>query len=323
MKLGIFTVLYQHLPYEAALDKVQALGLSAVEVGTGNYPGDAHCKPADLLADPARIRAFKAAAESRGLTISALSQHGNPVHPNIEIAEAAHRTWRSTVELASALEVPVVNAFPGCPGDSPTAQRPNWVTCPWPPDFLEILDWQWNEKIIPYWVEEASVAERHGVRIGFEMHPGLVVYNPETMLKLRNAVGSDAIACNFDPSHMFWQGIDPLEAIRTLGQAGLICHVHAKDVFLDRGNIRLNGVLDAKPYSELAHRSWTFRTIGYGHSVKVWSDMISALRTAGYDGVISIEHEDALASVDEGLEKAVRTLDALLFKEPPGEMWWA
>lgn len=323
MKLGVLTVLYQNLPFEEALDKVKAFGLEAVELGTGNYPGDAHCKPAELLADEARARAFKDAVESRGLFISALSQHGNPLHPNGDVARAAHEVWRQTVELASLLEVPVVNAFPGCPGDSPMSQRPNWVTCPWPPDFLEILDWQWNEKVIPYWTSEAEFAKRNGIKIGFEMHPGMVIYNPETLLRLRDAVGSDVIGCNFDPSHMFWQGIDPVEAIKILGQAGTIFHVHAKDVYLDWSNIRRNGVLDAKPYGEILDRSWTFRTIGYGHGLEVWRGIVSTLRAVGYDYVLSIEHEDALASVDEGLGKAIAALDSLLFKEQPGEMWWA
>lgn len=323
MKLGVFTVLYQDLPLDQALDKVCAMGAEAVEIGTGNYPGDAHCKPAELLEHGTKARALKDAVESRGLVISAFSQHGNPLHPDEDFARASHETWRRTVELANLLEVSVVNAFPGCPGDSPTSQRPNWVTCPWPPDFLEILEWQWNEKVIPYWIEEAGFAERHGVKIGFEMHPGVVVYNPETLLKLRETVGSDAIGCNFDPSHLLWQGIDPIEALTVLGRAGTIIHAHAKDVYLDVGNIRRNGVLDAKPYDEILDRSWTFRTIGYGHDLKLWHDIVSGLRAVGYDFVLSIEHEDALTSVDEGLAKAVRALDGVLFKEEPGEMWWA
>jgi sugar phosphate isomerase/epimerase len=323
MKLGVFTVLYQDLPLDTALDKVARMGVEAVEIGTGNYPGDAHCKPAELLADETSAKALKAAVESRGLILSAFSQHGNPLHPDEAFAKSSHETWRATVQLANLLEVPVVNGFPGCPGDSLTSQRPNWVTCPWPPEFLEILDWQWNEKVIPYWLEEAEFARRHGVKIGFEMHPGVVVYNPETLLKLRDAVGSDAICCNFDPSHMFWQGIDPLDAIKELGRSGTIVHVHAKDTFLDQANIRRNGVLDAKPYGQVLDRSWTFRTIGYGHEVKVWRDIVSVLRAVGYDYVLSIEHEDALASVDEGLSKAISVLNPLLFKEEPGQLWWA
>jgi sugar phosphate isomerase/epimerase len=323
MKLGVFTVLYQSLPLEQALDKVKAMGAEAVEIGTGNYPSTAHCDAAELLADEAKARGLKETVESRDLFISAFSQHGNPLHPDPDVAREAHETWRNTVQLANLLEVPVVNAFAGCPGDSETSKHPNWVTCAWPPDYLEILEWQWSERIVPYWIEEAEYATEQGVKIGFEMHPGFVVYNPETMLRLREAVGSDVIGCNFDPSHLFWQGIEPVEAIKVLGQAGTIVHVHAKDIYLDRANIRRNGVLDTKPYGQILDRSWTFRTVGYGQGDKVWRDIISALRTVGYDYVLSIEHEDPLASADEGLGKAISLLDSLLFKEQPGEMWWA
>lgn len=323
MKLGVFTVLYQNLPFEEMLDKVAAMGIQAVEIGTGNYPGNCHCNPDELLENRGRLQAFKRAVESRGLMISGLSCHGNPLHPNADFARNSHETWRKTVRLARALEVPVINGFSGCPGDHPGARFPNWVTCSWPPEYLEVLEWQWNERVIPYWEEEAKFAREHGIhQIAFEMHPGFVVYNPETLLKLRDAVGPE-IGANFDPSHLIWQGIDPVEAIKVLGRAGAIFHVHAKDTYLDPANIRVNGVLDTKHYGKVLDRSWTFRTVGYGQSEKLWRDIISTLRAAGYDYVLSIEHEDSLASIDEGLGKAVELLNRLLFKQEQGQMWWA
>jgi sugar phosphate isomerase/epimerase len=322
MKLGVFTVLLAGMPFEEALDKLAALGVEAVEVGTGNNPGNEHCDPEGLLADPSALRAFRDAVARRGMTISALSQHGNPVHPNREVAEAAHRTWLQTVELANRLEVRNVIGFSGCPGDSPTSQRPNWVTCPWPEEYLETLEWQWEEQVIPYWREQAELADRMGVRIAIEPHPGFVVYGTESMLRLRDAVGP-TIGCNFDPSHLFWQGIDPLESIKQLGAADAIFHVHAKDTYLDGPNISRNGVLDTKHYSRILERSWTFRTIGYGQGEKAWRDIISTLRAAGYDDVMSIEHEDALLSIDEGLAKAIELLQRLMFKEDRTGMWWA
>jgi sugar phosphate isomerase/epimerase len=322
MKLGVFTVLYGRLPFEEALDKLAGLGVEAVEIGTGNYPGDAHCKPDELLGDQDRARRFLKAVESRGMVISALSQHGNPLHPQEERARKDHNTWRKTVQLAEALEVPVVNAFSGCPGDGEGSRFPNWVTCPWPEDFLEILDWQWNQKVIPYWTEQAAFATDHGVKIGFEMHPGFVVYNPETLLRLREACG-EAVGANLDPSHLFWQGIDATEAIRELGTAGAIFHMHAKDTWVDPHNTRRNGVLDTKHYERLLDRSWVFRTVGYGQGEKVWRDIVSALRAVGYDYVLSIEHEDGYMSIDEGLRKGIELLQAILLKEQPAEMWWA
>jgi sugar phosphate isomerase/epimerase len=224
------------------------------------------------------------------------------------------------VRLASLLELPVVNAFSGLPAGAPGDASPNWVTCPWPPQFLEMLDYQWNEMTIPYWVEAGKFAEDHGVKVGFEMHPGMLVYNVETLLRLRDAVGP-VLGCNFDPSHLFWNGVDPVAAIRKLGDA--IFHVHGKDVCVDKLNIAVNGCNDNKPYDQILDRAWTFRSIGYGHGVEVWKDIISTLRLVGYDYVISIEHEDALMSTDEGLAKGVATLKEACIFEPPGEMFWA
>ena len=314
MRLGVFTVLYADRPLAEALDAFAALGLDAVEIGTGNYPGDAHCDPHALLAEPARARELRRAVESRGLTISALSQHGNPLHPREEVARVAHETWRATVRLAELLEVDVVIAFSGCPGDHPGARHPNWVTCPWPDDYPAVLEWQWRERVVPYWSEEAALARRHGVRIAVEMHPGFVVYNAETLLRLREEAGPQ-VGANFDPSHLFWQGADPVEAIGALGAAGALFHVHAKDTYLDRANVRVNGVLDTKPAGRVRQRAWTFRTVGYGQGEHVWRDIVSALAAQGYDGAINIEHEDPLLTRDEGLAKAVELLRRIVPRE--------
>jgi sugar phosphate isomerase/epimerase len=323
VKLGVFTVLYSDLPLEQMLDKVAAIGLDAVELGTGNYPGDAHCRPAELLAESDKVDALRRAVESRGLMISALSQHGNPVHPDAEFAKRDREVWENTIRLAEVLEVPVVNAFSGCPGDHAGARYPNWVTCPWPEDYPAVLEWQWNDVVIPYWNDAAEFARAHGVtKIAFEMHPGFVVYNPETLLKLRRAVG-DAIGANLDPSHLFWQGIDVVEAIKVLGREDAIFHVHAKDTYVDRGNVAVNGNIDTKHYGEILDRAWTFRTVGYGQGERTWRDIVSALRAVDYDYVMSIEHEDQLMSMDEGLQKAIDLLTNVLIREEKPRMWWA
>jgi sugar phosphate isomerase/epimerase len=255
------------------------------------------------------------------LTISALRCHANPLHPQAAIAEEAHATFELTVRLAEQLRVDRVCLFSGCPGDSDQARYPNWVTAAWPPDYQELLAWQWQEKVIPYWKSAAAFARDRGVRLCFEMHPGFVVYNPETLLRLRCECG-DNIGANLDPSHLFWQGIDVIEAIRVLGQAGALYHVHAKDTAIDEHNARVNGVLDTKPLDQVARRSWVFRTVGYGHDALLWREFVSALRKEGYDDVLSIEHEDALASIDEGFLKAVRLLREVMFSEQPATAWW-
>jgi sugar phosphate isomerase/epimerase len=323
VKLGVLTVLYSERALEEVLERVAELGLDAVELGTGNYPGAAHCDPESLLAEPAAARRLREAVTSRGLRISALSCHGNPLHPQKSIARAHHDTWRLTIELANALEVEVVNTFSGCPGDGSGSRCPNWITCPWPPEYAETLRWQWEECAIPYWRAEAERARSLGIRgVGLEMHPGFLVYNPETLLRLRADVG-EPIGANFDPSHLVWQGIDVVGAIRELGAVGAIVHVHAKDTYVDSRNVRRNGVLDGKGYDRIVDRAWTFRTVGFGHDEGLWREIVSMLRVVGYDDVLSIEHEDALASRDEGLEQAVALLSRVMLREQPDEIWWS
>ena len=320
MRIGVFTVLFQSLPFEKALDKAVSAGVSAVEIGAGGYPGSHHCPVDDLLASESKRQEYLEAITSRGLIISGFSCHNNPVHPNRRIAQEADEALHRVVRLASLMDVQVINCFSGLPAGAPGDTMPNWVTCPWPPHFLEALDYQWNEVTIPYWKEMGKFGEDHGIKFAFEMHPGMLVYNVYTLLRMRDAVGP-VIGCNFDPSHLFWNGVDPVAAIRKLGDA--IVHVHGKDVYVDNLNVMVNGCNDNKPYDRIAERSWTFRSIGYGHGVKTWKDIMSAFRLVGYDHVVSIEHEDALMSSDEGLAKAVVVLKEAMIAEPAGEMFWA
>jgi len=320
MRIGVFSVLYQSFPFEQALDKIAAAGATAVEIGTGGWPGAHHCPVDDLLKSAAQRKAYLKAVESRGMIISAFSCHYDPINPDPKIASEADATFRKSVLLAKQLGVPVVNTMSGLPGGAPGDKSSNWVTCPWPPHFLEILNYQWNQVAIPYWRTAAKFAEDNGIKIGIEMHPGMLLYNVETLLRMREAVGP-ALGANFDPSHLFWNGVDPVAAIRKLGDA--IVHVHGKDCYVDRLNISVNGCNDNKPYGKIPQRAWTFRTIGYGHDIKVWKDIVSALRMVGYDYVISIEHEDGLMSFDEGMSKAMSALKEAVTVEKPGEMFWA
>ncbi len=321
MKLGVFTVLFGDLPFEAMLDKVKSEGVEAVEIGTGGYPGNAHCNPDELLEDKTKREQFLKAINDRDLTISALSCHGNPLTPQTDFAKESHEILIKTIQLAELLEVPVVNCFSGTPGDHEGAKYPNWPVVPWPNEYRTVLDWQWNEKLIPYWKEIGRFASQHHVKIGLELHGGFLVHTPYTMLKLREHAG-EAIGANLDPSHMWWQGIDPVAAVKILGKAGAIHHFHAKDTFIDPDNVNLYGLTDMQPYSNVQDRSWNFRTVGYGHDLKTWADIISALRRYGYDYVISIEHEDPLMSINEGFTKAAQNLQGILMKESLTDMWW-
>jgi sugar phosphate isomerase/epimerase len=318
VKVGVFTPLLSQLSLDDVLKKLATYDIHTVELGTGNYPGDAHCK-LSMLDKPAELAAFKKTIKKHGVSISALSCHGNALHPQAAHAKHDRETSRKTILLAEKLGVPVVVDFSGCPGDSPASKWPNWVTCPWPPDYLEVLKWQWDEVVAPYWVEHGKFAADHGVKIAIEMHPGFVVYSPETMLKLR-AIAGPAVGCNLDPSHMFWQGIDPIAAVRLLGDA--VFYVHAKDTQIYDRNLPLTGVLDTKAYTDERNRSWIFRTCGYGHDAGWWKEFVSTLRMFGYDNVLSIEHEDSLMSPEEGLSKAAAFLQGAVIKESAGAAWW-
>jgi sugar phosphate isomerase/epimerase len=319
MRIGVFTPLLSQLSLPAVLDKLKTLDINTVELGTGNYPGNAHCK-LEMLDDPASLAEFQKVLADHGATISALSSHGNALHPDKERAKHDREVSRKTVLLAEKLGIPIVVDFSGCPGDSPNSTAPNWVTCAWPPDYLKVLEWQWTEVVTPYWIEHGQFAADHGVKIAIEMHPGFVVHSPETMLHLRSIAGP-SVGCNLDPSHLFWQGIDPIAAIRVLGDA--IFHIHAKDTQIYSANLPRTGVLDTKPYTDERLRSWIFRTVGYGHGAEWWAEFISTLRIFGYDYVLSIEHEDSLLSPEEGLTKAARFLNGLVIREKTGDVWWA
>jgi sugar phosphate isomerase/epimerase len=318
MKVGVFTPLLSQFPLDKVFEKLKLLNISTVELGTGNYPGDPHCK-LSMLQDKGALKEFKKKLDDNGISISALSCHGNPLHPDPAVAKAFQETSKKTILLAEKLGVSTVVDFSGCPGDSDNAKYPNWVTCPWPPEYLDVLAWQWDKKVTPYWTKHGKFAADHGVKIAVEMHPGFVAYSPETMLRLR-AIGGDSVGCNYDPSHMFWQGIDPIAAVRVLGDC--IYHVHAKDTQIYERNLPLMGVLDTKKYTDERNRAWIFRTCGYGHDAGWWKEFISTLRMFGYDYVLSIEHEDTLMSPDEGLTKAANFLNSIVIREQPAAAWW-
>ncbi len=274
MKIGIVANILQDQPFAEALDYFRKAGIQTVEPGCGGYAGKSHVNPEELLADPEKLEAFRRLISDSGLTISALSCHGSPIHPDRETAASFDADMRDAVRLCQKLGLDTITCFSGCPGDSPNSRYPNWVTCSWPDDYLKILEYQWNDVLIPYWKE-----------------------------------------------FLLWQGMNPVAVIRELKDA--IYHVHAKDVKIDPINTAVNGVLDTRHYSDEINRSWIFRTIGYGNEAAYWKDIFSALRMVGYNGAVSIEHEDSLVNRFEGLEKAVRIIkDALIFEEKT-EMWWA
>ena len=313
MKLGVCSNLLGDKPFEEALAYFHSKGLQMVEIGTGGYPGKDHCDPDVLLNDEEKYQEWLGLLKKYDLEVSAFSCHGNPVHPNKELAAEFDKAMRDAVLMAEKYGIHQINCFSGCPGDHEGAKFPNWVTCPWPNDFGEILEYQWKV-LIDYWKEFVEFSKAHGVnKIALELHPGFCVYNTQTLKKLREAVGPE-IGANFDPSHLIWQGMDPITVIREMGDA--IFHVHAKDTRIDPRNTAVNGVLDTKSYADEINRSWIFRSVGYGNDALYWKDIISNLRMVGYDYAISIEHEDSLMSKNEGLTKAIEMLKECVVFEP-------
>jgi sugar phosphate isomerase/epimerase len=307
--IGVFDPAFPNLSLDEMLDKVSGYGLEAMEIGTGCYPGDHHCPMTELLADAGKLKAWKKKFDDRNILIAALSCHGNPVHPDQKIATHDAQVFRNTVLLAEKVGVPVIVGFSGCPGGSPSDTMPNWATYRWPPEYAQILDWQWKEKVIPYWKEAAKFAREHGVhKLAFEMHPGFVVYNPRTLLRLREAVGEE-IGANCDLSHLFWQGCDPIEVIHLLGKQGAIFHAHMKDTVMFHDNVDRYGVLNfAFTREELPQASETFRAVGYGHSANTWKDIVRAYMEVGYQGILSIENEDPILPGEVGVERAAFVL---------------
>jgi sugar phosphate isomerase/epimerase len=320
MKLGVCSTLYRFLPLEQAMDYVVAAGLNVIELACGGYPGYGLCNPAELLADDAKLKKFLKVFEDRGIEINALAAHGNPLHPQAEIREQHQADFRNAILLAEKIGVDKVINFSGCPGDSDEAKHPNWCVIPWPSDYAEVLEWQWKSKVIPYWQEMAQFAADHNVnRVAIELHPGFVVYNVRTMLRLREAAGP-VIGANMDPSHLFWQGVDPIRAILALGEA--IFHVHLKDTAFNPDLNPVHGVLDPTSVRDIPNRCWIFRTVGYGHDALFWKQFISALQQVGYEDAVCIEHEDRLIGGHEGLQKSLAFLKDTVIKQRGGQDWW-
>ncbi|MBE7053284.1 MAG: sugar phosphate isomerase/epimerase [Ruminococcaceae bacterium] len=320
MKLSVFSPVFNGNTLEEALMFLNKHGVKSIEMGTGGFPGTKHVNPDDYLNDDKKVDELLSLLKKYDVEICALSCHGNAIHPDKEIARKFHEDFEKTCKLAKKLGIETIITFSGCPGGSKEDKTPNWITCPWPKDFSVSLDYQWNEVLIPYWKTASEFAKEYGIKkIAFELHPGFCVYNPETLLKLRSAVG-DIIGANLDPSHLFWQGIDINYAIRKLGDA--IYHFHAKDTKIDDINTKTYGVLDTKTYADEINRSWIFRTVGYGHSYDVWKDIISSLRLVGYNGAISIEHEDTLMAPMEGLTKAIEFLKDVIIDGSTTDAWW-
>ncbi|ADQ66760.1 sugar phosphate isomerase/epimerase [Halogeometricum borinquense DSM 11551] len=321
MYIGVLTVPLGGESLADALSYLDDIGVQGVEIGVGGFPGDDHLDRRAYLGDESKQAQLHDLLDEHDMQVSALATHNNPLHPDEETAEEADTELREAIELAAQLDVNTVTCFSGLPAGGPNDEVPNWITAPWPTEHADAHEYQWDVAI-EYWSALAEFADDHGVDMAIEMHPNMLVYEPTGMLKLREAT-NDRIGANFDPSHLYWQGIEVTDAIRFLGTEDAIHHFHAKDTKVYEPKSRIKGVLDTTDYADEPNRSWLFRSIGYGHGESHWKDVVSTLRMVGYEGALSIEHEDSLTSSREGLEKAVDVLGRAVFDTKPGEAYWA
>ncbi len=322
MNIGLFLNALCDHSLGDALAYAKSIGIEQVEIPCGGLSGTVHCDPSKLLADEKEFDKFQATIKNAGLSVSALTCHGNPVHPNQAVAQKYDTDLRNAVLLAEKMGVKTVVTFSGCPGVGESSTYPTWCIAVWPFDNLPITKYQWDEVLVPYWKEFAAFAEAHHVRIAIEMYAGFSVYNPRTLLRLRDAVGSTAIGANFDPGNLIWQGINPPAAIRRL--RGAIYHVHAKDCYVDPQIMGRTGFFDPWLEDDAVDRPYSFRIPGSGTDTATWKEMLVALRQNGYDGTLSIEHEDASVGQKEGLVKSVDFLNQIILRdEPVGCPWYA
>ena len=310
MKLCAVSEGLGHLGFEEAAKVSAELGLAGLEIGTGNWCAAPHANLQALLESAEERRKFLAVFERNELALSALNCNGNQLHP--VDGERQSKVVYDTLHLAELLGVKAIVLMSGLPAGGPNDVRPNWVTCAWHRENLEILDWQWNEKLLPYWRKLAQAAKDAGVRLCVELHGHQLIYNVPGLLKLRSEVG-DIVGANLDPSHLFWMGADPLAAIDALGEA--IHHVHAKDTFLNKPALDLTSRLETIPHENVQDRSWNYITLGYGHDEQWWRQFCYRLRLNGYDGWLSIEHEDIVLSRMEGMQRSVDLLKRTMVEE--------
>jgi sugar phosphate isomerase/epimerase len=302
MKIGLNTDGFAHLSVEECLNRAAELGLKTVEFCLGGWSTAPHLCVDEALSNASLREALIGMVRDRGLEISALNCSGNQLHPGTIGADDSKLAYKAIqlAELLGVRRVVLMSGLPAAPGDG----APNWITSSWPPEAMDILEWQWTERVLPWWREFTPAAQKRGIRLCVEQHGRQVVYNSESFFRLREAVGS-TVGVNFDPSHLIWMGGDPVSAIHALGDC--IYHMHGKDSRIEE-QARANGLLDTKHVTPVRGRFWNFVSIGHGGSVRAWLDILRALREVGYDDVISIENEDYSLLAEAAVATSANTL---------------
>ncbi len=307
MQLGFVSDSLSGMSFDDMLGNAARMGVSGVEVNTGGWSTAPHFDLQTMITSSQARQAFLNAFSDRGLQVVSLNANGNPLHPT---DPAQGECLKDTIRVAGDMGIKTVCTMSGLPAGNAADTMPNWVVSSWPPETQTILRYQWHEVLLPYWTEIVGLAKQHGVeRIALELHGNQCVYNVPSLLKLREAVGP-VVGANLDPSHLFWMGADPLVAAEALGDA--IYHVHAKDTTLNAPVQATTSLLENGSLMDIPARSWSYITLGFGHGEEWWRQFCYRLRMAGYDGWLSIEHEDVLLNSLEGLEKSVALLKGVM-----------
>lgn len=307
MKLSYVTDSLGKLPFEEMLDRVEAMGIDTVEMTTGGWSPAPHLRLDELLADKIKRIHFQDALKKRNIELCALNCSGNPLDPG-SLGKIHQEVTEKTMELANLLGVKKVIMMSGLPPACVEDKTPNWIsyTISWPPELKDMLNYQWNDVAIPYWKKLVKKAASCGVeKIALENFSSQLVYNPQTLFRLRDAVGP-VVGLNLDPSHLLWMGADPIASARALGTA--IHHVHGKDVRLERGIVDINGVIETQEVTDVATRAWNYVAVGCGQDLKWWKEFFSVVRMMGYNGPVSLEMEDLTMSIEAGIATSVDAL---------------
>jgi sugar phosphate isomerase/epimerase len=327
MKLGAYTACLHDKPIDETLRILRDLGLTSAEINTGGFIPAPHIPIDDILAKPDAREDYLAKYDAAGITLTGLNVNGNPLNPNPAVGPKQADDLRRTIDVAAALGVKRVVTMSGLPGGEPNATVANWVVNPWDSQYLDILDYQWNEVALPFWQDISARAAAADVKVAIEMHPHNIVFNPPTLQRLVSETGATHVGAEMDPSHLFWQGIDPVTAVEFLGP--LVFHAAAKDTRINPDNVTRFGVLDdrftrtpadANPVNLggdntlnqwPASPSWQFVAVGRGHGVaEFWVPFLQALHAVDPDMAVNIEHEDAELDQIEGLRLAAENLIA-------------
>jgi sugar phosphate isomerase/epimerase len=324
MKLGAYTAVLHDKPIAETLQVLGDLGLASAEVNSGGFLPAPHLPIADLRESKDAREEYLGQFDAAGITLTALNCNGNPLHPDPQVRDKHGQDIRDAIELGALLGVRRVVTMSGLPGSDAGGRLPSWTVLPWDSAYLDARDYQWNEVALPFWRDIQSRAADADVKVCIEMHPHNIVYNPATLLRLVEQINATHVGAEMDPSHLFWQGIDPVAAVEALGE--LVYNAAAKDTRINQA-ASVNGVLDdrhtrVRPDEPGAvslggrytlsrwpeNSSWDFVAVGRGHDVEFWSRFLAALKKVDPDMAVNIEHEDQELDQVEGLRYAARSL---------------